>query len=80
MRHSKQQIRETTWKHALRKQRISREVMNWEYYDNLHQYSKNKIHCSCGLCRRGNRTNSIHDLAFSDQKKVEKLISQLEEV
>lgn len=19
-------------------------------YDNLHQYSKNKIHCSCGMC------------------------------
>lgn len=22
----------------------------WWYYDNLHQYSKNKIHCSCPEC------------------------------
>ncbi len=36
---------------ALRKQRITRS-WGWdtEYYDNLHQYSKNKIHCSCPLC------------------------------
>lgn len=22
----------------------------WFWYDNLHQYSKNKIHCSCPMC------------------------------
>ena len=36
---------------ALRKRGI---VRSWgwdvEYYDNLHQYSKNKIHCSCPMC------------------------------
>ena len=39
---------------ALRKRRIAREVYSdgkeHPYYDNLHQYSKNKIHCSCPLC------------------------------
>ena len=35
---------------ALRKRRISKEILHWDYYDNLHQYSKNKIHCSCPLC------------------------------
>lgn len=30
---------------ALRKRRLYP-----GYYDNLHQYSKNKIHCSCWLC------------------------------
>lgn len=39
---------------SLRKRRIAREVYphgkEWDYYDNLHQYSKNKIHCSCYLC------------------------------
>lgn len=39
---------------AIRKRNIAKEVYpsesNWEYYDNLHQYSKNKIHCSCYLC------------------------------
>lgn len=41
---------------ALRKKKIAKEVYwsspesVWEYYDNLHQYSKNKIHCSCPIC------------------------------
>ena len=39
---------------ALRKRNITRSWcaggLNWEYYDNLHQYSKNKIHCSCPYC------------------------------
>lgn len=40
---------------AKRKKRISK--FFWygrdfvDYYDNLHQYSKNKIHCSCPLCQ-----------------------------
>ena len=36
---------------ARRKQEIAETVYGWSYYDNLHQYSKNKIHCSCNLCR-----------------------------
>lgn len=35
---------------ALRKRRICRKFYGWEYYNNLHQYSKNKIHCSCPIC------------------------------
>lgn len=23
---------------------------HWTWYNNLHQYSKNKIHCSCPMC------------------------------
>lgn len=36
---------------ALRKRRISRSyyVLS-DWYNNLHQYSKNKIHCSCPMC------------------------------
>lgn len=30
----------------------------WLWYDNLHQYSKNKIHCSCGMCSRYHKTNN----------------------
>jgi len=36
---------------ALRKQKISKSVIGFERYDNLNQYHKNKIHCSCNLCR-----------------------------
>lgn len=37
-------------KKALRKRNISRKHYGWDYYSNLHQYSKNKIHCSCPMC------------------------------
>lgn len=38
-----------------RKKRIDRDIYSYidrshSYYDNLHQYSKNKIHCSCPMC------------------------------
>ena len=36
---------------ALRKQAISKDIYHMDWYDNLHQYSKNKVHCSCGMCR-----------------------------
>jgi hypothetical protein len=57
---------------ALRKQRIYP-----GYYDNLHQYSKNKIHCSCFLCSaksnkyRG-RGISIN-YKISDLRKIDRL-------
>ena len=47
--------RKMSVKKAKRKKRITEEVYwhgkEFPYYDNLHQYSKNKIHCSCPLCR-----------------------------
>ena len=78
--------REVSYRKALRKRRIAREVYSYgnyicEYYDNLHQYSKNKIHCSCPDCsaktrnkgnrrkKSGNYSDSIH-YKFSDLKKV----------
>lgn len=45
-------------KKALRKKEICREVYDHEWYDNLHEYSKNKIHCSCPMCSGMNKTNS----------------------
>ena len=49
--------RKMAWRHARRKRRIAKMVYaswhdesDWEYYDNLHQFSKNKIHCSCPMC------------------------------
>ena len=46
--------RDVSKRKALRKRRITQEVY-WDgkdhpYYDNLHQFSKNKIHCSCPMC------------------------------
>ena len=45
---------------ASRKKKISEEVYHIIYYDNLHQYSKNKIHCSCPMCSGTSKTNSKH--------------------
>ena len=36
---------------AKRKKDIDSEIHFHPWYDNLHQYSDNKIHCSCPLCR-----------------------------
>lgn len=54
------QRRHKDFSKAKRKAKISAENFGFDYYDNLHQYSKNKIHCSCGLCRRktNNKTHS----------------------
>ena len=49
--------RHNDWTKAIRKKKIIN-AYGWDYYDNLHQYSKNKIHCSCPMCSR--KTNNKH--------------------
>lgn len=75
--------RDASYRKAKRKQRIIREIWHdgTEYYDNLHQYSKNKIHCSCPMCsaktknkgkrryKRGNYSPT-HNYKHSDLLKV----------
>ena len=41
----KKHLSENFWSHA----------SDYPYYDNLHQYSKNKIHCSCPDCSEKTR-------------------------
>lgn len=52
--------RDVSRRKALRKRRIDRETQGHysftPYYDNLHQYSKNKVHCSCHMC--SSKTNN----------------------
>lgn len=43
---------------AIRRKKLAEELYCTEYYDNLHQYADNKIHCSCGMCSRYNKTNN----------------------
>ena len=52
--------RDVSRRKALRKRTISRydyyyRVEEKDYYDNLHQYSKNKVHCSCPACQTKTR-------------------------
>ena len=57
--------RDVSKRKALRKKRIAEEVYyngkEYPYYDNLHQYSKNKIHCSCPMCSPKTRNKGRRD-------------------
>ena len=37
--------------HIVKKKWISRHIHFFDFYDNDNQYSKNKVYCSCRLCR-----------------------------
>lgn len=74
--------RHNDWKKALRKRRIDREkesssIYHQDWYNNLHQYSKNKIHCSCPLCAtRPNKTNSLASLNLQERRQRESMEAQ----
>lgn len=74
--------RDVSRRKALRKKRISDNfwphASNYPYYDNLHQYSKNKIHCSCPMCSQKTKNkgkparknyNPTHNYKASDLRK-----------
>lgn len=57
------------------------------WYNNLHQYSKNKIHCSCPLCSSKTKNKGSHknyspsfNPTISMQRKLDSMNSQLQEV
>ena len=69
-------------KKAIRKRNICRNHYGFEYYDNLHQYSKNKIHCSCPLCASKRKSNSEDDLKIADRRlrdRMDTLTAEYEE-
>lgn len=65
---------------ALRRRRITQEVYGMKednpYYDNLHQYSKNKVHCSCPWCSRKSKNYP----KINDMSKNEAMNSAMEEL
>ena len=83
--------RDVSIRKALRKRRIYRQYTfhlsnnpnDWDMYDNLHQYSKNKIHCSCPLCAcktNNKKRRKLHgnylpskNWKASDLRKIEKM-------
>ena len=68
MSRTRAERRHNDWKKAIRKKKISDEVYwsepgaTWSWYNNLHQYSKNKIHCSCAMC--ATKTNNKGKYAY----------------
>lgn len=78
--------RDISRRKAKHKKHIAEDIYGWSWYHNLHQYSKNKVHCSCGLCR--SKTNakklkncgpSSNNWNHSDLIKIEKMNYQEKE-
>lgn len=82
--------RKRDFNHAIRKKKMSDfDVHSWSgnsahyvirasWYDNLHQYSKNKIHCSCWMCQsRSGENNSAKNYRASDRRKLDRARSEL---
>lgn len=83
--------RKRDFNHAIRKKKMSdyddrpridghfaNYVLRKSVYDNIHQYSKNKIHCSCWMCQsRSGENNSTKNYRASDRKKLDRARSEL---
>lgn len=78
----------TNFHKALHKKYLSSYYcQTFDWYNNLNQYSKNKIHCSCSICRLGRTkdswcTNGRHggrNWKPSDLKKWERMDYDYEE-
>lgn len=78
--------RHTDFRKAIRKKKITK---TWndghDYYSNLHQYSKNKIHCSCPMCsiKTNNKNRSgargwekSKNWSTKDKKRIEDMKEQ----
>ena len=80
MERTRAQRRYDSRRKALRKRRITKEVYlesdEHPYYDNLHQFSKNKIHCSCPYCLAKSRDSLKH----SDLQTKEAMDSSMKEL
>ena len=72
---------------ALRKRNIVRTVyssfVDSEWYDNLHQYSKNKIHCSCPMCsaktkNKGKRRAKDYSRSFNPNPSMQRRIDEMD--
>lgn len=71
--------RKIDFTHALRKKKKAEIIdrnNDCHYFDNLHQYSKNKIHCSCPYCSAKTSKNGYTN---TDKKKLLNLEEQLNE-
>lgn len=73
--------RKIDYKKARRKARIdlARSYDGLPLYDNLHQYSKNKIHCSCQLCR-GKDCFGRHVTTEQEVKSRDEMLTELKEL
>lgn len=64
-----------SYKKAKRAKRIDGSIFaGYPWYDNLHQYSKGKIFCSCYLCRNKTRDKKKKDnWSVKDKRNLDKM-------
>ena len=70
--------RKNNWRKAKRKEWITHHVYGWPegWYNNLHEYSKGKIHCSCPICAaktNPKRKRIGHGYARRDYRRIEEM-------
>ena len=72
--------RKSNYSKAIRKRNICLNIYGHDWYHrSLNEYSKNKIHCSCGMCR----FRSVYDpnnMPFADKKTLEDIKEQLKNI
>lgn len=78
--------RHKDWAKAKRKAKISHENFGFDWYSDLHRYSKNKIHCSCGMCREKTNNKTHHHVWFpatnwkmQDLKRINEMVDEQNE-
>ena len=81
--------RHNDWTKAIRKRRIFREQENSDMYDNLHQYSKNRIFCARNRFFKTNNKGKHRYAAgnyaksknwsINDQRKLNSMDQELDE-
>lgn len=67
MKRNREYRRSVAENHISRKKRISNTLYHFDWYKNDNQYSKNKVYCSCGICRGYNMyLNALNLKSFQD--------------
>lgn len=72
--------RKKDWSKARRKRRLCLDG-HWDHkdwYDNLHQYSKNKIHCSCPMCSEKTRDRRTYGKKFDPPVSWKRRVDEME--
>ena len=64
-------------KHIRRKRRIIVGIVGTEWYNHLGQYSKGKIHCSCGMCTFSKKYNRPTHKDYIDREIVKSQLKDL---
>lgn len=83
-RNARAENRKNSIRKAKHKEYIVKQVYKWDgWYKNLHEYSKNKVFCSCECCSgisktnpKGHYSSGKRNWSTADRKKWERMNEQ----